>query len=92
MKIKPLFDKVLVEEMDNSSTSMGGIVLANAAPYVKARVVAVGNGHKYNSQVYTDNISVGDEVILPSFKVGMDVGSKQYLVRISDILAVVEKD
>lgn len=92
MKIVPLYDRVLVEETDNSTTTTSGLVLSSAAPYVKAKVVDVGTGHKYNSQIYTDTLSVGDTVILPTFKVGMDVGNHQYLVRISDILAIVQED
>jgi chaperonin GroES len=95
MKIKPLFDKVVIEEVEAESTTAGGLFLSTASkekPQM-ATVIAVGPGGVIDGKEIVMQVSVGD-VILYSKYAGSDfkLDNKQVtIIRQSDILAVVEK-
>ena len=90
MKIKPLFDKVVVKRVEAQETTKAGILLPGSAqekPQM-SEVVAVGPGGK--EVVMT--LSVGDRVIVGKYS-GTEVkldGVEYMVVSQSDILAVIE--
>ena len=94
MAIKPLFDRVVVEQINNEETTKSGIVLLakdQEKPQM-ALVVAVGPGGIVDGKEVTMNVKVGDKVLYSKyagseFKIdGKDVT----IMRQSDVLAVVE--
>lgn len=90
LKLKPLADRVLLQELEEDEEEQGGIVLPEEArsdqSLVRAKVVAVGTD--------TDEIEVseGDTVLIDSFtgrKFEADDADYR-IVKAEDILAIAE--
>ena len=94
-KIKPLYDKILVERLKAEEKTAGGIVLPDTAKEkpTEGRVVATGGGRIADSgKVLPLNVKVGDRVLFGSYS-GTDIKSegKEYLILDeSEVLAVVD--
>lgn len=94
MKVKPLFDKVVIKAIETSETTQSGIMLPGAAqekPQL-AEVVAVGPGGLIDGKEIVMQVKVGDKVLYSKyagseFKID---GEEVVIVRQADILAVVE--
>lgn len=94
MSIKPLFDKVVVEQIKAEEKSKGGIILTAAAQEKPSTclVVAVGPGGIIDGKEVTMQVKVGDKVLLSKYS-GTEVkldGKEYTIIRQSDILAIVE--
>ena len=94
MKIKPLFDNVVVNASEKKETTKSGFILpsASADKYTTAQVTAVGMGGNLYGKEITMQVKVGDTVLFPAdagTKVKID-GEEVTLIRQSDILAVIE--
>jgi chaperonin GroES len=95
MEIKPLGDRVLVEEIEETETQEGGIIIPDSAKEKsqRAKVIALGTGKKDDEgKPMPFDVEVGD-VVLTSKYGGTDVkaGNKEYKVlNSSDILAIVK--
>jgi chaperonin GroES len=94
MKIKPLFDKVVVKRVEAQETTKAGILLPGSAqekPQM-SEVVAVGPGGLVDGKEVVMTLSVGDRVIVGKYS-GTEVkldGVEYMVVSQSDILAVIE--
>lgn len=94
MKLKPLFDKVVLKKVEVAETTKSGIVLPGSAqekPQVSL-VVAVGPGGLVDGKEVVMTVSVGDKVIVGKYtgtEVKLD-GTDYQIVSQSEILAVVE--
>ena len=94
MKIRPLFDRVVIKSIDSEETTKSGIVLAAKAqekPQI-ARVIAVGPGGEVDGKEVKMYLKEGDRVICAKYS-GTEVkvdGEEYTIVRQSDVLAVVE--
>ena len=94
MTIKPLFDRIVIKELESEETTKSGIVLPTAAqekPQM-AEVIAVGPGVKVDGKDVEMQLSVGDKVIISKYAgtpVKMD-GNEYTIIRQSDVLAIVE--
>lgn len=95
MNLKPLFDKVVLEEVDDDTVTPGGIVVIGAASDLKvrkAKVLAVGPG-KYSTdgKFVPTTVQVGSTIItaLTSGEAVKVDGSTYRFIREADILAVV---
>ena len=94
MKIKPLFDKIVVKALESKEKTASGIVLPQAAqekPQL-AEVIAVGPGGMVDGKQIEMKVKVGDKVLYSKysgseFKVN---GETVTIFRQSDILAIVE--
>ena len=94
MKLKPLFDKVVVKQVDAEETTASGIVLPNKAQEKpqKAKVVAVGKGGIVDGKEIVMEVKVGDTVLYSKYagsEFKLD-GENFIIMRQSDILALVE--
>lgn len=94
MKIKPLFDRIVIEPVDTEEKTKSGIVLLakdQEKPQM-AKVIAVGPGGNVDGKDVKMEINVGDKVLYSKyagseFKIdGKDVT----IMRQSDVLAVIE--
>ncbi len=94
MKIKPLFDRVVLLPKENETETKGGIILPTAAQEKSqmANVVAVGEGGEIDGKKVTMQVKVGDKVLYAKYSgTEITVEDKKYVVvRQSDILAVIE--
>ncbi|MDR2502112.1 MAG: co-chaperone GroES [Oscillospiraceae bacterium] len=94
MALKPLFDRVVVKQIEAEEKTKSGIILSSSAqekPQVY-EVVEVGPGGKVDGEEIEIVIKKGDKVITGNYS-GTEVkvdGVELKIVRQSDILAVVE--
>ena len=94
MKLKPLSDRVVLKMVEAEETTKSGIILTAAAkekPEI-AEVVAVGPGGMVDGKEVAMTVRVGEKVIM-SKSAGTTVkvdGEEYTIVRVGDILAVVE--
>ena len=94
MKIKPLFDRVVIKDVESEETTKSGIILTSGAkekPQM-AEVLAVGPGGNVDGKEVKMQIKVGQKVIYSKYagtEVKLD-GEEVKIVSQKDILAIVE--
>ncbi len=94
MKLRPLFDKVVLKRAEAEEKTRAGIILPESAkekPEVY-EVVAVGPGGRVNGKEITMTIKVGEKVIAAKYT-GTEIkleGVEYTVIAQDDILAVVE--
>ena len=94
MKLKPLFDKVVLKKVEAVETTKAGIILPGSAqekPQVSV-VVAVGPGGIIDGKEIVMSLKEGDKVITGKYS-GTEVkldGEEYSIVSQSDILAIIE--
>ena len=92
--LKPLSDRVVLKMTEAEETTKSGIILAGSAkekPSV-AEVIAVGPGGIVDGKNVEMTVKKGDKVITSKYS-GTEVkidGEEYVIVKISDILAIVE--
>ena len=95
MKIKPLFDRVVLLPKEADKETKSGIILpsASAEKSQLASVVAVGQGGMVDGKEVKVEVSVGQEVLYAKYSgTEFSLDGKKYIVlKQSDILAVLEK-
>ncbi len=94
MKLVPLGDRVVLQEMEAEEKTASGIILPDQAKEKPqtAQVVAVGPGGVVDGKEVKMEVSVGQKVIYSKYA-GTEVklgGEKYTVVKQNDILAVVE--
>ncbi|MFA5714615.1 MAG: co-chaperone GroES [Candidatus Paceibacterota bacterium] len=97
MKIKPLSNNIVVEQLKEVEKTKGGILLPQSAEKERpqqGKVISVGPGKK-NSQgkVIPMDIKKGDTVLFSKYGPHeIKVGEKEYLVlKEEDILCIIEE-
>ena len=95
MKIKPLFDKVVIEPVEAEEKTKSGIILPSAAQEKQqmATVIAVGPGGIVDGKEVVMQVKVGDKVLYSKYS-GSEFkfdGKDVVILRQSDILAVIEE-
>ena len=94
MKIRPLFDKVVVESVEAEEKTQSGFILPSASQEKQqtAKVVAVGPGGIIDGKEITMQVKVGDSVLYAKYAGSeFKLGGKEYIIiKQSDILAIVE--
>ena len=94
MKLKPLFDKVVLKKVEAVETTKAGIILPGSAqekPEV-FEIVAVGPGGLIDGKEVVMTLKVGEKVIAAKYA-GTSVkleGEEYTVISQSEILAVVE--
>jgi chaperonin GroES len=95
MSIRPLDDRVVVQELEAEETTAGGIVLPDSAQEKpqRGKIIAVGPGRLLESGERCEvSVTVGDEILFGKYG-GTDVevdGEDYKILRESDILAKIE--
>lgn len=96
MKVKPLFDKVLVSRIEPELKTKGGIIIPDTAQEkpIEAKVIAVGQGKiSEDGKVTPLAIKEGDRVLIHKYA-GTELkvdGEDVLMLREDDILGVIEK-
>lgn len=70
MKIRPLYDRVVVRRKEEEATSAGGIILSGSAKEKpnQGEILAVGEGRVLDSgEVRPLSVKVGDQVIFGQY-------------------------
>lgn len=94
MKIKILFDRILVEQCKADDKTAGGIYIPDQAKNkpLKGQIVLVGSGKMSDGTDYHMNTKVGDYVLYDQHTgTPIELEGKEYLImRDPDILGICE--
>jgi chaperonin GroES len=95
MKIRPLYDRILVKRLEESNKTAGGLYIPDTAKEkpMEASVVAVGNGKlQEDGSLRKLEIKAGDKVLFTKYS-GSEIkidGVEHLILREDDVLAVLE--
>ncbi len=95
IKIKPLFDRIIVRREEQKEVVMGGIVIPDTAKEkpLEGIIVAVGQGKRSDSGDFVAPVvKEGDKILIGKYS-GTEVkvnGEDLVIIREDDILAVIE--
>ncbi len=96
LKVRPLEDRVVIEQIEAEEKTAGGIVLPDTAKEKpqRGKVLSVGPGKLLDSGTRAEiNLKEGDEVLFGKYS-GTDIkvdGHEIKILRESDILAKIVK-
>jgi chaperonin GroES len=96
LNLKPLDDRIVVQQSKAEETTAGGIVLPDTAREKpqRGKVLAVGPGRLLDSgERGKPSVSVGDEVFYGKYA-GSDIevnGTEYVILKESDVLAILER-
>jgi chaperonin GroES len=96
MKIRPLHDRVLVQRLEEETTTKGGIIIPDTAKEkpTRGKVIAAGKGAKDEKGTVTPlDVKEGDIVLFAKWggtEIKVD-GADYLIMKESDILAIVEE-
>ena len=95
MKIKPIFDRVVLLPKEAEKETQSGIILPTASQEKSqiATVVAVGEGGVVDGKEVKMQVKEGQEVLYTKYS-GTECnfdGKKYIVIKQSDILAILEK-
>ena len=96
MKLRPLYDRIIVKRLDQENKTASGIVIPDAAAEKpdQGEVLAVGGGRvSEDGKVRPLTVKVGDIVMFGKYS-GQTVkvdGQEQLVMREDDVVAIVEK-
>jgi chaperonin GroES len=95
MRIRPLYDRLVVKRIAEETTTKGGIIIPDTAKEkpISGQVIAVGNGKvQQDGKVRLMDVKAGDRVLFAKYT-GTEVkidGEEHLILREDDVLAVVE--
>ncbi len=95
MNIRPLHDRIIVERLEEETTTAAGIIIPDSAKEKpqQGKVVAVGKGKvTEDGKVLPLDVKAGDKVLFGKYA-GTDVkldGKEYLMMREDDVLGVVE--
>jgi chaperonin GroES len=95
MKIRPLYDRILVKRIDEQNKTAGGLFIPDTAKEKpqEALVVAVGNGKVIeDGSLRKLEVKAGDKILFSKYS-GNEIkidGTEHLILREDDILAVLE--
>ena len=95
MKIRPLYDRILVKRLEEQTKTAGGLYIPDSAKEkpLEALVVAVGNGKvQEDGSLRKLDVKAGDKVLFNKYS-GSDIkidGTEHLILREDDVLAVIE--
>ena len=95
MKVKPLYDRILVQRMEPQEQVRGGIIIPDTAKEkpMEARIIAVGEG-KYddNGKRVPLEVKAGDHVLIGKYAgTEIKVDDEEYVIlREDEVLAIIQ--
>jgi Co-chaperonin GroES (HSP10) len=94
MKLRPLYDRIVVRRIEETEQVRGGIIIPDTAKEKpqEGEVVAVGNGKRLeNGTVIPLEVKVGDRVLFGKYS-GNDIkidGQEYLIIREDEVLGIV---
>jgi chaperonin GroES len=95
MKVRPLYDRILVKRVEEEEKTAGGLFIPDTAKEKpqKGLVVAVGNGKvQEDGSLRKLDVKEGDKVLFSKYS-GNDIkieGVEHLILREDDVLAILE--
>ena len=92
-KIRPLYDRVLVERIESETTTSGGIIIPDNAKEkpLEGKIIAVGQGKLKDDGTFREpQVKEGDRVLFAKYaetEIKLD-GDTFLLLREDDLLAI----
>ena len=95
MKIRPLYDRILVKRVETTETKKGGIIIPDSAKEkpTESIVIALGTGKTDdNGKKVPFEVKKGDRVLVSKYGgTEIKINDKEYkILNSDDILAVIE--
>ena len=96
MKIRPLYDRILVKRVEDKETRRGGIIIPDTAKEkpMEAEVVAVGKGKiNEDGKQFPLDVKKGDRILIGKYS-GTEVkidGIEYTILREDDVVGVLVK-
>ncbi len=96
MKIRPLYDRIIVKRIEAETTSKGGIIIPDNAKEkpIEGEVIAVGNGKILDDgSVRALEVKAGDRILFGKYS-GTEIkvsGEEHLILREDEVLAIVER-
>ncbi|MCG5051653.1 MAG: co-chaperone GroES [Myxococcales bacterium] len=96
MKVRPLYDRILVKRIEEETKTAGGLYIPDTAKEKpqEALVVAVGNGKiQEDGSLRKLEVKAGDKVLFSKYS-GNEIkidGEEHLILKEDDVLAVLEK-
>ena len=94
MKIRPLYDRILIKRVDEENKTSGGLFIPDSAKEKpqEGLVVAVGNGKlQEDGKLRKLDVKAGDKILFSKYS-GNDIkidGVEHLILREDDILAIL---
>jgi chaperonin GroES len=95
MKIRPLYDRIVVKRIEEQETVRGGIIIPDSAKEKpqEGEVVAVGNGKRLeNGTLVPLDVKAGDRILFGKYS-GSDIkldGEEYMIMREDEVLGVLD--
>jgi len=95
MKLRPLYDRILVKRVDEEEKTAGGLYIPDTAKEKpqQALVVAVGSGKvQEDGKLRKLEVKAGDKILFSKYS-GNDIkidGTEHLILREEDVLAILE--
>ena len=95
MKIRPLYDRIVVKRIEQSEERQGGLFIPDSAKEKpqEGEVVAVGKGKRLeDGTVVPADVQVGDRILFGKYS-GSEIkvdGEEFLIMREDDVLGVIE--
>ncbi len=95
MKIRPLFDRIIVKRLEEDAKSSGGIIIPDTAKEKpqRGKVIAVGSGKLLeNGKREPIEVKAGDQILFGKYS-GTEIkieGEEHLILRADDILGIIE--
>ena len=96
MKVRPLYDRVIVRRVAEEEKTKGGIIIPDAAKEkpVEGEVIAVGNGKvSEDGKVRPLDVKAGDRILFGKYS-GTEIkidGVEHLILREEEVLGIIEK-
>jgi chaperonin GroES len=96
MKIRPLYDRIVVKRIEEKETLRSGIIIPDSAKEKpqEGEVIAVGHGKRLNDgKLIPLSVEVGDRILFGKYS-GSDVtldGEEYMIFREDDVLGVMRE-
>src|SRR2546425_7672152 len=94
MKIRPLYDRIVVKRIDEKETTRSGIIIPDSAQEKpqEAEVIAVGHGKRLeDGKLVALDVKTGDRILFGKYS-GSDTkvdGTEYIIMREDDVLGVL---
>ena len=95
MKIRPLYDRIVVKRIEEQETQRGGIIIPDSAKEKpqEGEVIAVGNGKRLeNGTLVPLDVKAGDRILFGKYS-GSDIkldGDEYMIMREDEVLGVLD--
>lgn len=96
MNLKPLFDRVVLKNINQKKETLSGIIIPDSVgdEPIYAEVIAVGDGNTFDGEKCEMSVCVGDKVLYNKYgAVPFKIKGEEFVIlRQSDILGFFEED